>query len=366
MKRKFYKNILIISIVLGFCLDGTIDAQETDDAIAFISKQTTEELSKSLYIKYTNKSSDILKHGLYDEAKTLLWKAINLFPKNPDAYVNLGVIHIKQKSFDSAIRNLMKALELSKPNYSKKEIIFYNLGVCYYFNGDYSKAIQYLESAILIYPEFDQAMFYLGMSYDKIGNYAGAYFNVFKSNIYIKDSEDDYKIKVKLYLDSKRSFNIGNMVLSKNLLEEGQLFIEKKEFDKAILLISESLFLNFKFYEAYYHLGIAYSFKGSFHKAISALEKSIGINHEFIDSYIELSNAFQAINEEKRALDILEKALVIDKNNCKVYYKLATIYLYKGNLKIAGKYFDQAQEKALLVKDLDTIEKINLVRNKNR
>ncbi|MCK4916710.1 MAG: tetratricopeptide repeat protein [Candidatus Omnitrophica bacterium] len=366
MKRKFIKYSLITFMVLAFYSEKSLEAQYTDDAIAFISKQPSEEISKSLYIRYINKSSDISKQGFNNEAKSLLWKAINLFPNNPDAYVNLGVIHIKEKNFEAASRNLLKALDLSKSSYSKKEIIFYNLGLCFYFKGDQPKAIQYLKDAILIYPKFDQAMFYLGMSYDEMRDYANAYLNVFKARLFIKDSDYDYKSKAKSYLDSKRSFNIGNMVLSKNLLEEAKTFIEEKEFDKAILLLSESIFLNFKFHEAYYHLGRAYSFKGNFQKSISALEKSIAINPEFIEAYIELGNVFQAINNSDRTLAILEKALIIDKNNPKIFYKLAIMYLNKGNSKVAEQYFDQAQEKALLVKNLDIIEKINLARKQNR
>lgn len=368
MKRKNFNYLLIIVFILVFWFYSkkSLAAQYTDDATAFISEQTSKELSEFLYIKYINKSSDISRYQLYDEAKVLLWKAINLFPSNPDAYVNLGVIHIKEKSFDAANRNLRKALDLSQPNYSKKEIILYNLGLCFYFKGEYSKAIQYLEEAIMIYPKFDQAMFYLGMSYDKIENYADAYLNIFKSRVFIKDDNFDYKIKAKAYLDSKRGLNIGDIVLSENFLEEAKNFIEKKEFNKAIILLNESIFLNLKFAEGYYQLGRAYSYIGCFQESIRALEKSIDINPEFVEAYIELGNAFQALNKFDRTLNILEKALLIDNNNPKIYYKLATIYLSKGNSKVAEQYFIQAQEKAVLGKNLDMIVKINIARKRNR
>ncbi|HDK27845.1 MAG TPA: tetratricopeptide repeat protein [Candidatus Atribacteria bacterium] len=70
----------------------------------------------------------------------------------------------------------MKALDLatsssSPPSGNTGIIIYLNtrIGYIYYEKKKYSQAIKYLEKAEVMSPHYLEAVYYLGLSYDKIG-----------------------------------------------------------------------------------------------------------------------------------------------------------------------------------------------------
>ncbi len=92
------------------------------------SKNTSysKESKKAGYNNYVESGNYYLQHDLYEDAKIQLWKAVDLDPVNPDAYVNLGIVHIQLKEYDNAIRLLKQAESLSESSYFQSEILIYN------------------------------------------------------------------------------------------------------------------------------------------------------------------------------------------------------------------------------------------------
>ena len=117
--------------------------------------------SKVLYVQYLENANHYSQENMIDEAKEILWKAIYLFPDNPDAYINLGVIRKDQGDRKGALRVLEKAKKLAGQDYYQQEILFYNLGICYFELKNYLKAKEYLQKAVDIYSDFLEAKYYL-------------------------------------------------------------------------------------------------------------------------------------------------------------------------------------------------------------
>ena len=96
------------------------------------------------------------------------------------SYTNEGQLFLAQSKFDKAIPSYQKALEID----SKNIYIMQNIGLCYYFSGQYKQAITYFLDA-LKYPGLNNGMteFYIATCYSKMNDLENAchYFNVSKS-----------------------------------------------------------------------------------------------------------------------------------------------------------------------------------------
>ncbi|MBD3263692.1 MAG: tetratricopeptide repeat protein [Candidatus Omnitrophica bacterium] len=128
-----------------------------------------EEEKRSAYKMYLDKGIRYFKKGLYPEAKGFLWEAINLYPQDPDAYINLAIVHMAEDNYDTAIRILKKSKDLAPPGYFQEEILLYNLGLAYFKKENYKEAIDFFSRSLQIYPEFRQAAYYLSLSYERTG-----------------------------------------------------------------------------------------------------------------------------------------------------------------------------------------------------
>lgn len=136
-------------------------------------------------IEYNNKN--IFKaYSLYRKANKFAEQVISQYkkmiednPKDLNSYLRLGYIYETRSivpfinEYDEALEYYLKALALDAVSESKNRAIYVYLntraGSIYYQMKDYSQAIEYLESATKMSPQNVEAYYYLGLSYDKIG-----------------------------------------------------------------------------------------------------------------------------------------------------------------------------------------------------
>ena len=137
-------------------------------------------------IEYNNKN--IFKaYSLYRKANKFAEQVIPQYKKiienNPEdlnSYLRLGYIYEVRSivpfvnDYDKALEYYLKALDLATSSFpagSTGIIIYLNvrIGYVYFEKKKYSQAIEYLESAIKMSPQNVEVAYYLGLSYDKIG-----------------------------------------------------------------------------------------------------------------------------------------------------------------------------------------------------
>ena len=138
-------------------------------------------------IEYNNKK--IFKaYGLYRKANEIAEQVIPRYKKNIEenptdlnSYLKLGYIYETRSivpfinEYDQALNYYLKALDLleesSSPARNTGISVFLNIriGYIYFEKKNYSQAIEYLEMAEKISPNNIEVAYYLGMSYDKIG-----------------------------------------------------------------------------------------------------------------------------------------------------------------------------------------------------
>ena len=95
---------------------------------------------KDLY----EKAGNLYKSGQVQEAKKLYEELLDLDPGYVDVLNNLGIIHIKNRDYLMAERDLEKAVRL-KPRYAEP---YYNLACLHSIRGDKKQGLAYLKKAI--------------------------------------------------------------------------------------------------------------------------------------------------------------------------------------------------------------------------
>jgi len=137
-------------------------------------------------IEYNNKN--IFKaYSLYRKANKFAEQVIPQYekiiednPRDLNSYLRLGYIYEVRSivpfinDYDKALEYYLKALDLetsSSPAGNTGIIIYLNvrIGYVYFEKKKYSQAIEYLEMAEKMSPQNVEAAYYLGLSYDKIG-----------------------------------------------------------------------------------------------------------------------------------------------------------------------------------------------------
>lgn len=137
-------------------------------------------------IEYNNKNI-LTAYSLYRKANKFAEQAIPLYkkniennPKDLNSYLRLGYIYEVRSivpfinDYDKALEYYLKALDLavSPSSAGNTGIIIYlntRIGHVYFKKKDYLQAIEYLERAAEMSPQNVEVAYYLGLSYDKIG-----------------------------------------------------------------------------------------------------------------------------------------------------------------------------------------------------
>ena len=137
-------------------------------------------------IEYNNKN--IFKaYNLYRKANKFAEQVISQYekiiennPKDLNSYLKLGYIYETRSivpfinEYNEALEYYLKALDLaisSSPSRNTGIIIYLNtrIGYIYFEEKKYSQAIEYLKVAEKVSPQNVEVTYYLGLSYDKIG-----------------------------------------------------------------------------------------------------------------------------------------------------------------------------------------------------
>jgi type IV pilus assembly protein PilF len=100
----------------------------------------------------------------YDKAEFHLKEAIRLKPDYSEAYNYLGLLYFRRGQVDMAIESYKKAL--NNLLYLNPQNAHFNLGVAYISKNQYEKAVEHLESAIKLVPDYAVAYLELGKAYE--------------------------------------------------------------------------------------------------------------------------------------------------------------------------------------------------------
>lgn len=166
---------------------------------------------------------------------------------------------------------------------------YYHRGNTYYEKGDYEKAIEAYNTAIILAPTFSEAYFNRGLCYYNLKNFDKAIMD------YSKSADLDPK----------------NPVIYNN---RGDAYYRKQDFDTAIKDYDRALSINPKYLKAFYNRGLAYACQQDYEKAVEDFTEVIGLNPSFSEAYHIRGLAYDYLNQLDKAVQDYDKAIELNPN----------------------------------------------------
>jgi len=177
---------------------------------------------------------------------------------------------------------------------------YYQMGNDYYEKGDYDRAIENYNMAILLNPVFSEAYFNRALSYYQLKNFDKSIADYTKSmeldpqNPIIYNNrgdafyrKQDFQSAVKDY-DKAISLNPNYL---KAFYNRGLSYASIEEYEKAVEDFSKVIKLKEDFAEAYHLRGLAYEYAGTMSNAIADYEKALELNPELTEAKTHLESA---------------------------------------------------------------------------
>ncbi len=164
---------------------------------------------------------------------------------------------------------------------------YYFRGNEYYEKGDYDKAIENYNMAIILNPSFMEAYFNRGL----------CYYN-----------KKDYDKAIKNYTKAIE-LDPNNAVIYNN---RGDAYYKLQKYDLAIKDYDRALDLNKKYLKAYYNRGLAYAVMEDYDSAINDFSKVIELDPDFAEAYYVRGLAYEYLENYDRAIEDFQKALELN------------------------------------------------------
>jgi|WetSurMetagenome_2_1015567.scaffolds.fasta_scaffold119271_1 transitional endoplasmic reticulum ATPase len=186
-----------------------------------------------------------------------------------------------------------------KPNPTDAKT-YYQQGNDYYEKGDYDKAIENYNMAILLNPVFSEAYFNRALSYYQLKNFDKSIADYTKSmeldpqNPIIYNNRGDAFYRKQDFQSAVKDYDKA-IQLNPNYLKafynRGLSYASIEEYEKAVEDFSKVIKLKADFAEAYHLRGLAYEYAGSLQSATADYEKALELNPELTEAKTHLESA---------------------------------------------------------------------------
>ncbi|MBI5455311.1 MAG: tetratricopeptide repeat protein, partial [Deltaproteobacteria bacterium] len=136
--------VIVLPLLVFYSVDTVAAIKTWKDELSYW-KKAVEDAPKSA-TAHGSLGVAYAEAGRYAEAVKEYERALALAPDSGGLYMNIGVIYYNLREFDSALPMLRKALELTK-NESVRTNLLFSLGKVYYQKGMFAEAAESLEAA---------------------------------------------------------------------------------------------------------------------------------------------------------------------------------------------------------------------------
>jgi tetratricopeptide (TPR) repeat protein len=133
------------------------------------------DLNPKLEWPYAIKGNVLTKQGSFLEAQKTLSKAIKINPNSAVAHFNRGFFNEETRLYDQSLSDYLKAEELG---YDNLAVLYNNLAVLYRRFKDFDKAIEYIEKAKNVNPDWPNIDGTLALIYADKGDDVNFYKNL--------------------------------------------------------------------------------------------------------------------------------------------------------------------------------------------
>jgi tetratricopeptide (TPR) repeat protein len=121
----------------------------------------------------------------------------------------------------------------------------------------------------------------------------------------------------------------------------GIIYQMSGEMERAFELYQKSIEINPRYQKGYNNLGILLFLKGRYGEAQEAFQKALAINSDNIESHINLGILFKKKGEEGKAIESYRRALAINPLHNETHYNIALLYEQLDNLEMATTHYQK-------------------------
>ena len=337
---------LVISLLLaaGWPALASSEAKRSAEQQSSPSPAANERMDPQTWFA---KGQAALQAGELDAAEAAFRRVLAADPRAGSAYANLGVIAMRRKDWEHAIKLLDRAEKLEP----KMSGIRLNIGLVEYRRGNYAAAIAPLASVLRDQPDSQQARYLLGLCQVFAKHYADAV-TVLEPLWPEKSNEVLY-----LYLLDIAAQESGQKELDEKILSRmatvgqgiaefylilGKAHLNREETEQAIAELERAVVLNPNLPFLHFNLGMAYERSGDYERAESEFRRDITLEPDLADNYDQLGALYTRIGRDQEAERAFREALKRDSRMASAYAGLAKLYQKQQKLEPALRMADTA------------------------
>ena len=266
-----------------------------------------------------------LNDGKYQIAANLIARAIDIFPRNPHFFSNLGNALMSLKQSDAALARYDQAIAL-QPAFAEAH---FQRGNALQAQGRFDLAVASYDRAISINPQYAIAFLNRGnallkldlptealVSFDEAvklnAHDALAHYNRANAKMRLKQYEGalaDYETALQMH---------PNFVEA--LCATGKALFELQYFEHAVAFYNKAIELQAHCPEAYHDRGNALRKLKRVDEALASYESAIRIKPDFAEAYCSLGAALVDLRHLELAVQILSNALLFKPDLAEAYY----------------------------------------------
>ena len=291
-----------------------------------------------------SRAKKLITKGEINAAKQIYISIIESHPLNKEA--KIGLVELNQikevkpnKSQLEALvgfhktgqfQEALAAINRLIKTYDKDPFLYNIKGSCLCETGDLSASIASFEKAILINPDYAEALYNLGVAYQKL---------------------DQPDMAIETY---KKAIAIQHAypTAHHNL---GIIYFQKDQMNSAIKSFEWAIAYSPNYSEAIRNLGSALQKINQFDEAKKQFEKVISLDSEYAQAYEDLGILCEIINLPNEALSYFEKALKVNPYLTNSYRNLSKLIKFKAKDPLISQ-----MESLYSKSDLHPLHKINL------
>ena len=353
--RLFLTGVLVFLLtVLGF-LTASYSAKFENLETLF---RYNLAMNPGAAVNYVNIGYGLYLKGRKNEAISYYKKALLKDPCFVDAYLNLGIVFLREQSYEKAAECLQKAVALN----SRHEKARYNLARALIEMGEEEKAMAHLGTLVQENPENAAACSVLGTLLANRGNTDEA-IRFLERALSIEPGLEDARFTLGVLM----LHNNRTEIAAKHFLKLagrypdhekahaylGSIFESQRNWEKAVYHYSEAIRINPDNVTAHNCLGVLYSLGGNLEQGEKHYNKAIAVDPRDPDLHYNLGLNFIGQGKNEKAKKALREALRLKPSWRRAENRLARLLLDQENahptqleeaLALAGKACDNPEQ----------------------
>jgi lipoprotein NlpI len=223
-----------------------------------------------------------------------------------------------RREYPLAIRLFSEALKQGEFNQEQRGFILYGRGVAYEALGVRDLALEDLDAAIALLPDFSNAYVYRALVWSEARQF--------------RNARDDLLQALRL--------NPGSALIHNNL---GSVHERMGDLDLAVENYGAAVRLDPGYFQAFYNRAHAYMAKQDYLAAIADYDRAIGLRSDFADAYSNRGGMYLQLGEVDKAIKNFDEAIRLKATDPIFWSNRANAYLSSGRFEDALADFDRAQ-----------------------